>query len=746
MSWTENRFRTAIAVFAVLAGIVVYVIGHEVFPYLSVNHDEGVYLQQANLLLQGKLWLTADLSKVFQPWFFIQDGKRLYPKYTPVAAGLFTPGLALGIPRLALSVIAAGNVAFVGLIGREVFDRPTGVLAAGMTLLTPFFLFISATFMSYAPTMLLNLMFAFGYIRMHRQRRRRYAVLAGGAIGLSFFSRPYSAVLFATPFIIHALIVAFVAIRNQNDWRPLMEREAVVALFGLGGVGVALAYNFIVTGNPFLFPYQVFAPLDGLGFGFRRLTGPGLWYTTDLALRANTQIVIELLSQWTFAAPIGSILAVLGLIPVVLHQHESNNETSLPDWELRMILSAVVVSVIVGNIYFWGTFNILGSVADPTDGFISKLGPYYHLDLILSLSVFASAGALWLGRTIRSIASKHTSAETARLVVIVFVIVSAPIIAGAEYNRIEPVVERNMEYTDQYAEVYAPFEKQTFDHALVFLPTPHEEWLAHPFQSLRNGGSLNDGSTLYAQNLGPTKQFATIDAYPNRTPYRFTYRGLWDDGKGQQITPHLQSLDIRNGSHHRFTTTAGDLGRLSSVRLSVNKTEIVSYHRGSDASKEKPVTVRWDVNGTHVRLVNIQGAQGAMSNTTNTTQRTLSTGRVTPHPTAERTHADAIAVEGPVYATLAITFRKDDGDPVTYSQGLAIDANNESARFLWPGPTKVCRGSHSCGREGMYVPGGTYPPEVSMNTTIQTEGKQGTNIVSPESESEPEEQVSAITA
>ncbi|MFC6963074.1 hypothetical protein ACFQL7_05590 [Halocatena marina] len=95
MSWTENRFRTAIAVFAVLAGIVVYVIGHEVFPYLSVNHDEGVYLQQANLLLQGKLWLTADLSKVFQPWFFIRDGKRLYPKYTPVAAGLFTLGLRL---------------------------------------------------------------------------------------------------------------------------------------------------------------------------------------------------------------------------------------------------------------------------------------------------------------------------------------------------------------------------------------------------------------------------------------------------------------------------------------------------------------------------------------------------------------------------------------------------------------------------------------------------------------------------
>lgn len=718
MDWTVRRFRTAIVVLAVLAGIVVYVIGHEVFPYFSVNHDEGVYLQQAAMLLQGNLWLTNDLPEVFRPWFFIQDGRRLYSKYTPVAALLFAPGVALGVPRFSLSVIAAGNIALVGLIGSEAFDRSTGLLAAVIALASPLFLFVSATFMSYAPTTLLNLIFALCYIRMYRQRSRRYAVIAGAAIGMAFFSRPYTAVLFATPFVVHALVIVVLTVHQRNIWTPTIEREAIVALFGLTGAGIALAYNKMMTGDPFLFPYQVFAPLDGLGFGFRRMTGSGLEYTVELALQANNQLVTELLTQWTFAAPIGSVLAVIGLFPVVLRYRERHDASLLSDRALRVVLVGVFGTICVGNIYFWGTVKILENIADPTDGLIGLLGPYYHLDLVLPLSVFASAGILWLSRVIRSVVSVSVSTRAARVMISVLLVVSVPVLASAEYTRVEPVIERNMEYTEQYAEVYAPFEIQSFEHALVFLPVPYGPWLGHPFQSLRNGGSLEQSPVLYAQNRGPTKEFATIDAYPTRTLYRFTYQGIWGDGSGQHLVPHLQRLTVRNGTDHRLTTTVGTVGRVSSVRLSVGDEQIVRHNPAPDTITERSVAVQWEVNGTHVRLVDTRSAQGPMTDTS--TRRSPVTDRAVAPPVPEEMHTDAIAIDGPVDASLAITVTKPTGKTVTYRQKLAIDANNESARLLWPGSTKLCQESRTCGREGNYIPGGTYPDGTSMNTTVQT--------------------------
>lgn len=725
MEWTERRFHVVVAALAVLAGGAVFLIGHEVFPYLSSNHDEGVYLQQAAMLLEGKLWLTTDFPEAFQPWFFIRDGSRLYPKYTPVAALMFAPGVALGVPRLVLSLIAAGNVALVGLLGREAFDRSTGVLAAGIALTTPFFLLISATFMAYAPTTLLNLLFALGYVRMFRRDSLRYGVLAGAAIGLAFFSRPYTAVLFATPFLVHAVCVVGRDIYDRDLWTPTIEREAVVALFGLAGVGLALAYNHVVTGNALVFPYKAFAPLDGLGFGRRQLLGKSTNYTPELAWRANKHLVAELLTRWTVAAPIGSIIAALGLFPLAL-RHRERRMTRISDLALRLALLGVFVSVIIGNIYFWGSLNILGSIADPGDGFMSSFGSFYHFDLVLPLSVFGAAGVLWLGRTIRSAISVRFSSRGVRAVMIALLVVSAPILASAEYDRMEGSLGKNMVRNDQQAELSAPLENQDLDNALVLFPIPYNPWLSHPFQWLRNGGSLEQGDVLYAQNLGPDMDFALLDSYSNRTPYRFTYKGRWPG----EVTPHLQPLSIRNGTSHEFTTTTGAVGRPLSVRLSVGSERIIRFpssgpeQNGTNRTGTNEFNVQWSVNESHVRLESIDGTPVGntstnTSNTSNTSPREPLSGHAIA-PSSDIAPSNTIGINGPSFIQLSVTFLKSDGSTVTYRYAQGVDANNESTRLLWPGSPKVCHGSLNCGHEGMYIPEGNYPDGIFTNTTVRS--------------------------
>ncbi|RRJ29854.1 ArnT family glycosyltransferase [Halocatena pleomorpha] len=710
---SKRAFRVGIAVLSVLGGTVVLLIAHDVLPYLSSNHDEGVYLQQAAMLLEGNLWLKSVVPDAVRPWFFIQDGQRLYPKYTPVAALMYAPGVMAGVPRVILGLIAAGNIALVGTITSELFDRRTGVLAAGFALATPFFLFISAAFMAYAPTTLLNLLFALGYIRMFRRSSKRYAVLAGGAIGIAFFSRSYTAVLFALPFVVHAATVVGQDLSQRSFWTPTIQREAIVGVLGIAGVGVTLAYNHILTGDALVFPYQAFAPLDGLGFGHRKLIDRKINYTIGLAWRANKHLIAELFTRWTVAPPIGSLLAAVGVFAFALG-YRQRRTAKLSDRTLGIILLGTCLSILLGNIYFWGTLNTLGTVAAPTDGFMSRFGPFYHFDLILPLSAFGSAGALWIGGTLRSVLSQRYSTQQLRVLFLALLAVSAVVGGSAEYDRLDTAIEKHASTTEQQRSVAELFENRTFENALVFMPTPYGPWLSHPFQSLRNGGSLEKGSVLYAQDRGPGLNFLTLDAYSNRTPYRFTYRGQWPG----VVTPHLHPLTVTNDSSHRFTTTVTSVGAVSSVQVRTGTDRVIREPpiNGTGRMANDSLNVTWSINETHATLNAINGKAVPQRSDEYEQEPPLSGAAPTP-ATPRGVSSTSIELNGSTRVTLSITFDRPNGDILTYWYQVDVDPNTTSTRVLWPNERKVCNDARYCGHEGTYIPGEKYPGGAAMNTT-----------------------------
>ncbi|WP_368407707.1 ArnT family glycosyltransferase [Halorussus amylolyticus] len=233
----RRRFRLLAGALALLAGGVVLFLATELFPYHTPNHDEGVYLQQATMLLEGKLFVRPPVPDAFRPWFFVEDGAQLYPKYAPIPAAMFAVGELLGGYRTALALVAAGNVGLTTLLVAEAFDRRTGLLAGAFLLASPLFLVDSSIFLPYAPTTFWNLVFAVAYVRGARAESRNtprtasrgrapqalarasygYAALAGLAIGIAFFSRPYTAVLFAAPFIAHALYSLVRGFSSRSD-------------------------------------------------------------------------------------------------------------------------------------------------------------------------------------------------------------------------------------------------------------------------------------------------------------------------------------------------------------------------------------------------------------------------------------------------------------------------------------------------------------------------------------------------
>jgi hypothetical protein len=665
-------------VVALAVGGVVLSVSTDLFAYHSVNDDEGVYLLQAAMLLEGQLVLRppAELADLVRPWFFVWEstptGPRMYPKYAPVPAAMFALGQFLGSARFALAGVAAGSSLCCYLIGRAVADRPTGLVASGLLATAPLFLLTSSVFLPYAPTTFLNLAFAVAYIRASRRDSLAAAAAAGVLVGLAFFARPYTAVLFAAPFVAHTLW----RLRRSVDASPAAARRALVraaatALPGLAFVGVTLAYNAHLTGSPMTFPYEAFAPRDGIGFGRREILGYTEVYTPALAAESTVEALSLLFDQFAPLGALGGLLAVGGV----------GLAASLDrvDRELAAVVFGVVPSVVVGNAYFWGTLNGL------RNGLIQLLGPFYHFDLLLPLSVFGALTLVTLGRRIRSLLAARLSPRRARLTALVVLLCAAPVAAGAEGAALAEPWGDNRERTESLAATYEPFADRTFDDALVYTPDPYGDWQQHPFQYLRNDPGF-DGPVLYVLDEGPDADVRALDA-TDRTPYRFTYRGGWS-GAVAPVESTLTRLRVLRGERVDATTVVGAPrgATTASVRL---ETE-TGFARYRVEGVGETVRVDWTLTPGGVGVTNRPRAAGP--------------ARVPLPPGASE-------------ADLVVRFATTGGASVTYRQEVTLDRSEGELRVLWPPETRVCRLRPECGTEGTWVgPGGEYLDGVSVET------------------------------
>ncbi|MFC6955210.1 hypothetical protein [Halorubellus litoreus] len=578
--WTSDRAGSL--ALGALAGVVVLGVSVLVFPYHSTNHDEAVYLQQAALLLEGQVFMRPPVPEAFRPWFFVRDGDVLYSKYTPVTAAVFAAGKALaGSYRVALGVVAAGNVALVVALAKAAFDRRTALLAGGLLLVSPLFVVSSSVFLSYAPTTLFNLAFAYAYVRSVRvdaaddagaaadaparfgasRRALAWAAVAGVAVGLAFFSRPYTAVLFATPFVAHAAYRVF-AVRS----RRALAANAVTGALGVAFVALALAYNVVVTGDALTFPYQAFAPADGLGFGTREILDYSREYTPALAVRANAEVVARLLVRWVPLGIAGTLLATWGARRAFdddidddaeVVETTATDETALtggdalPDRTLRALLLAIAPVVVLGNVAFWGNLNVLGDLDVLGDGLVWTLGPYYHFDVLVPVAVFGAVGARDLaGRVRRRVAA--TDGARSRGVAAVGVAL-ALVVAAVGVGALAHPLAANYVTSEHLSDAYDV--EREYDDAVVFLPQIYGDWLNHPLQGYRNDPGF-DGDAVYALDRDE-ENFAVVDAFPNRSYYRYTYRGQWLPFQGESVEPRVQRVDVARGDRAGVDVSLG---------------------------------------------------------------------------------------------------------------------------------------------------------------------------------------------
>lgn len=296
---------------AVIAVIIAAALCQFVLEGIPHVQDSIAMLFQAKIFASGRLYADAPpLTEAFDCEFVLIDGGKWYGKYFPGFSILLALGVLAHLPWLVNPVLGGLSLIIIFLLAKELFGDKIAKAATLLALLSPFFLFMSASHMSHPTSMLFSSLFLLAVVKAIRRRRSSlWPFAAGVALGFNLITRPYTALLLAVPAAFYFLVCA----RSQ---RGLIRRFIVflipVAVF-IAGLGY---YNYTLTGDPFLFPFLKYNPADFFGYG--KSVGiahlPERGYSMREGL-ANFKENFMLLSQDLFGWPRWTFLFML--LPVL---------------------------------------------------------------------------------------------------------------------------------------------------------------------------------------------------------------------------------------------------------------------------------------------------------------------------------------------------------------------------------------------------------------------------------------------
>lgn len=463
------------AVLGLLAALVALWARHHLFPALSWNRDEPVYLWHVDVLRAGQLTATdGGHPSLFHPWLSARGDGVFFTQYT-LGWPLVLLAAAVSTGSAANALLLGASLAVVGTytLGLELLrDRRVALLGAGLMVASPILAIQGGVYLSYLFTLGLGLLFGTLLLRGIRLQRWGPVAVAGVLLGWIFLTRPYDAVLWGGAF------GAYVLIRERHRWRPVATALVVTGTGALPLVVGALLYNRHVTGGFLEFPITATDPLDTFGFGRKRLmpTFEVVDYGLYEAVRATAKNAFVL--PWFLAG------TYVGLVAAAVGAWQRRRDPAL----LALVLVGAVFPI--GYFVFWGTH--LSSLASRISG------PIYFIPLYAPICLLiASAVMTWWGQR-----------RTWALGLVVALVVATVPAAISRFDVNRDISVRQEPWGTSVESIDGP--------AIVFVADSAPYLLfANPFSS--NGPHLDD-RVLYAAD-GTPAMLDLIAEMPGRTPY-----------------------------------------------------------------------------------------------------------------------------------------------------------------------------------------------------------------------------------
>ena len=502
----EGRAWGALGAAAVFAGVAFGATLYFNYSYGShIPHvpDEVSYIFQARVFASGNL--TAPKPPVEESFDFFNPpligvfDDRWASVYPFAHSLVLAPGVWFDAIWLIPPVIGAACVVLAFLLGRKIHDDYTGVLAALVMAVSPWFLMTASNFMSHNTAAFYFLLSA-TMIAYADKKQIVFSIIAGMSFGLLFNTRPLTGLVLMPPFAL-ILLSGFV---RREAW-PMEVRK--VLAFGAGGVLMLLAFmgfNLATTGAPF----EVSATqlnVDTVGFGGIHSVTAGI-----ANVQAQFALLVMVAHNWTL-----NLGVFLVLVPFALGTRNK--------WDWFLLLC--IVGIMAGYIYYY------------SNGIMH--GPRYWYEALPAIALLAASAA----RRLSSLAAEGAQAirrqargSESTLVhgftsVVAFACVAGLALWGSYDWTAGDGGDWTIDHMPSKASQLKGFNGVTdalvqtmddadLDNALV-LVEPCSAWQCYGTVFWTNEPTL-DGNIVYARNL-PHRNPALFAAFPDRKVYRATY-------------------------------------------------------------------------------------------------------------------------------------------------------------------------------------------------------------------------------
>jgi hypothetical protein len=290
-----------VACAAALTFLLVTLVRFGLLKDAAISDDEHAYAFMGQLFASGRIYVPS-LPPALRPFldnqFIINNGK-MYGIYFPGHPTALAIGETLGIMHWIPTISATLTVPLAFGVARRLFGLRTALLTLVLLLVSPYFLFPSATLLAHSTAAVLLMTFLYAALRLRETPDAlRWWLLAAFALSWSTLTRPFSSPFFAAPWLVW-LIADLVRRRSARAWTG----AAVFCLIGACAFGVLLAYQNALSGSPFVSGYQTFSRIHAWG-----LIGKALEAIPPLPSIHELMFTLARINFWLFGWPVSFAL------------------------------------------------------------------------------------------------------------------------------------------------------------------------------------------------------------------------------------------------------------------------------------------------------------------------------------------------------------------------------------------------------------------------------------------------------
>ena len=470
---------------AALSFLLVTLVRFLLLKDAAISDDEHTYAFMGQLFASGRVYVPS-LPPALRPFLdnqFIVNNGKMYGIYFPGHPTALALGELLHVMAWIPTLSATLTVPLAFAVSRRIFGLRTALLTLPLLLVSPYFLFPSATLLAHSTAAVLLMAFLYCILRV-KERPEALGWWIGAAVALSWatLTRPFSGPIFVAPWLI------WVA---TDLWRRRSGRAwagaGLFCLIGAGALGLLLLYQYTLSGSPFVSGYQTFSHMHHWG-----LIGKALEATPPLPSIHELMYTLARMNFWLFG------------------------------WPASLVLALCFRRTAGGTRLFAGVVGVLLVYMAISAATIQPVGPVHYAELAVPLVMLSASGLERVVELARSAVARPALARVAitlPLAATLCALVTYLPVYGASLRASADLTRA----PDEILAARGVTRAVVFVHTLPALYVPPYSWA---YYRRNNHPDLTD-PILYVNHLGPerNKEFARL--FPDRPIFSMGMR----DGK-----------------------------------------------------------------------------------------------------------------------------------------------------------------------------------------------------------------------